>query len=312
MWSEQNDCGKYVRRISDGLTAKAIAAMSYNADDYEETDEMPAAFDDKTYEEHVVRLIRERYSVADELAKVEKRYDAEIKAAGKNERKKKKLEEQKERETAKIKNKYNKRAQSMEIAQAVASTAMAAINAYASASKVNWILGPIAAAMAVAAGAIQIATIQKQHQAQAAGYYSGGFTTRSSDNRREVGVVHANEFVANHQAVANPAIAPVLRLIDQAQRANTIGSLTAADVSNAIGLNREVSARGNAASTGASATINDSAAIIADISARTSKALDRLSDNIEQGILAEVVMDGERGLARKLNHYNKLNQNVRR
>ena len=312
MWSEQNDSGKYVRRISDGLTAKAIAAMSYNADDYEETDEMPVTIDDKMYEEHVVRLIRERYSVADELAKVEKRYDAEIKAAGKNERKKKKLEEQKERETAKIKNKYNKRAQSMEIAQAVASTAMAAINAYASASKVNWILGPIAAAMAVAAGAIQIATIQKQHQAQAAGYYSGGFTTRSSDNRREVGVVHANEFVANHQAVANPAIAPVLRLIDQAQRANTIGSLTAADVSNAIGLNREVSARGNAASTGASATINDSAAIIADISARTSKALDRLSDNIEQGILAEVVMDGERGLARKLNHYNKLNQNVRR
>lgn len=247
-----------------------------------------------------------------ELAKVEKRYDAEIKAAGKNERKKKKLEEQKERETAKIKNKYNKRAQSMELAQAVASTAMAAINAYASASKVNWILGPIAAAMAVAAGAIQIATIQKQHQAQAAGYYSGGYTTRSSDNRREVGIVHANEFVANHQAVANPAIAPVLRLIDQAQKSNTVGSLTAADVSNAIGANRAVNAKGNITSTSTSATINDSAAIIADISARTSKALDRLSDNIEQGILAEVVMDGERGLARKLNHYNKLNQNVRR
>lgn len=247
-----------------------------------------------------------------ELAKVEKRYDAEIKAAGKNERKKKKLEEQKERETAKIKNKYNKRAQSMELAQAVASTAMAAINAYASASKVNWILGPIAAAMAVAAGAIQIATIQKQHQAQAAGYYSGGFTTRASDNHREVGIVHANEFVANHQAVANPAITPVLRLIDQAQRANTVGSLSAADVSNAIGANRAVNAKGNITSTSTSATINDSAAIIADISARTSKALDRLSDNIEQGILAEVVMDGERGLARKLNHYNKLNQNVLR
>lgn len=247
-----------------------------------------------------------------ELAKVEKRYDAEIKAAGKNERKKKKIEEQKERETAKIKNKYNKRAQSMELAQAVASTAMAAINAYASASKVNWILGPIAAAMAVAAGAIQIATIQKQHQAQVAGYYSGGFTTRSSNNRREVGVVHANEFVANHQAVANPAIAPVLRLIDQAQRANTVGSLTANDVSNAIGVNRGVSTRGVTSSESATATINDSAAIIADISARTSKALDRLSDNIEQGILAEVVMDGEKGLARKLNNYNKLNQNVRR
>lgn len=89
-------------------------------------------------------------------------------------------------------------------------------------------------------------------------------------------------------------------------------SLTAADVSNAIGANRAVNAKGNITSTSTSATINDSAAIIADISARTSKALDRLSDNIEQGILAEVVMDGERGLARKLNHYNKLNQNVLR
>lgn len=246
-----------------------------------------------------------------ELAKVEKRYDAEIKAAGKNERKKKKLEEQKERETAKIKNKYNKRAQSMELAQAVASTAMAAINAYASASKVSWILGPIAAAMAVAAGAIQIATIQKQHQAQAAGYYAGGFTMRANDNRREVGVVHANEFVANHQAVANPAIAPVLRLIDKAQRSNTVGSLTAEDVSNAVGINRGTTASATIVS-GTASAVNDSAAIIADISARTSKALDRLSDNIEQGILAEVVMDGERGLARKLGHYNKLNQNGRR
>lgn len=68
-----SDSGRYVRRIADGLTAKAIAAMSYNADDYEETDEMPAAFDDKTYEEHVVRLIRERYSVADELALLRQR-----------------------------------------------------------------------------------------------------------------------------------------------------------------------------------------------------------------------------------------------
>lgn len=93
---------------------------------------------------------------------------------------------------------------------------------------------------------------------------------------------------------------------------DTVGSLTAADVSNAIGANRAVNAKGNITSTSTSATINDSAAIIADISARTSKALDRLSDNIEQGILAEVVMDGERGLARKLNHYKKLNQNVLR
>ena len=62
-----SDSGKYVRRISDGLTATAIAAMTYNADDYEEVDEMPVPFDESAYKAAVERLIRERYSVADEL-----------------------------------------------------------------------------------------------------------------------------------------------------------------------------------------------------------------------------------------------------
>lgn len=62
-----SDSGKYVRRKSDGLTAKAIAAMTYSADDYEEVDELPVTIDEAAYKERVERLIRERYSVADEL-----------------------------------------------------------------------------------------------------------------------------------------------------------------------------------------------------------------------------------------------------
>lgn len=62
-----SDSGKYVRRRSDGLTAKAIAAMTYNADDYEEVDEMPVTVDESAYKAAVERLIRERYTVADEL-----------------------------------------------------------------------------------------------------------------------------------------------------------------------------------------------------------------------------------------------------
>nr|DAH21496.1 MAG TPA: hypothetical protein [Bacteriophage sp.] len=62
-----SDSGKYVRRISDGLTATAIAAMTYNADDYEEVDEMPVTVDESAYKAAVERLIRERYTVADEL-----------------------------------------------------------------------------------------------------------------------------------------------------------------------------------------------------------------------------------------------------
>ena len=62
-----SDSGKYVRRISDGLTATAIAAMTYNADDYEDVDEMPVTMDEAAYKAAVERLIRERYTVADEL-----------------------------------------------------------------------------------------------------------------------------------------------------------------------------------------------------------------------------------------------------
>lgn len=62
-----SDSGKYVRRLADGLTATAIAAMTYAPEDYEEVDEMPATFDETAYKAAVERLIRERYSVADEL-----------------------------------------------------------------------------------------------------------------------------------------------------------------------------------------------------------------------------------------------------
>lgn len=227
---------------------------------------------------------------------INQRYDAEIKKAGENSAKGKKLEEQKQKELAKVKQKYNRRAMAIEIAQAVASTAMAAINAYASASKVSWVLGPIAAAMAVAAGGIQIAAIKKQHEAQQAGYYSGGFTG-GTRYRREAGVVHEGEFVANHEAVNNPNVLPVLRLIDNAQRNNTIASLTAADVSRAI------SAPQAAAATASSAP---AVQVIDTANERTANAIERLNKHIEQGIHASVSITGEDGIERQMNRYNDL------
>ena len=238
-----------------------------------------------------------------ELAKVEKRYDKEIAAAGKNTKKKEKLEKKKEEETAKIKKKYLKKSQKIEIAQAIASTALAAINSYASAAKESWILGAVAAALATAAGAVQIATIKKQHQAEAEGYYRGGFTG-GRDYRKEVGVVHGGEFVANHQAVNNPNIMPVLRMIDYAQRNNTVGSLTAEDVSNAIGQGRGVSARGEVTRAAAPATVVTN---VIDTS-----ALDRLNRRLDEGIEAHMIMDGEQGAYRKLKHYEKLLNNPKR
>lgn len=172
-----------------------------------------------------------------ETAKVKKKYDAQIAAAGNNQKKVKKLQEKQQKEEAAIKSKYAKRAAAIQMAQAVAQTAISAINAYSSAAAipvVGTVLAPIAAAMAIAAGMLQIATIKKQQQAQEAGYYEGGFTG-GRRYRREAGVVHEGEFVANHQAVNNPNVLPFLNFLDQAQRNNTVGSLTAQDVSHQLG-----------------------------------------------------------------------------
>lgn len=251
-----------------------------------------------------------------ELAKTEKRYEKEIAAAGKNSKKKERLEKQKEADVAKIKKKYNDKAMKIELAQAIASTAQAAIAAYASAAaipKVGWIMAPIAAGLATAAGMMQVATIKKQHEAEAAGYYEGGFTSRDANNRREVGVVHANEFVANHQAVANPALAPVLRLIDTAQRNNTIGSLTAADVSNAIGQGVGVSARGDVSrSASYDPALIGGLSAVAQTNIAANEVMTRLSDALEDGIEAKVILDGEDGFHKKYTHFQKLLNNPTR
>lgn len=245
-----------------------------------------------------------------EVAEIEKKYDKMIAAAGKNSTKAKQLEEKKEKEIAKVKTKYSKQAQKIEIAQAIAQTAIAAINAYASASKEHWLLGPIAAAMALAAGALQITTIKKQHQAQQAGYSTGGFTRKSADDREEVGVVHANEFVANAQATRNPVLSPFFSLVDYAQRNNTVGSLTADDVSHALGTGAVV----RATSTTANESVQNSGELLAvagSISKNTN-VVKKLSERLDEGIEAFMVMDGEQGFYKTYQHFKKLKKNTER
>lgn len=239
----------------------------------------------------------------EQAAEVEARYDAEIDAAGNNKKKVKEIEAKKEAELAELKTKYNERAMKIEIAQAVASTAMSAINAYSSASAIpviGWIMGPIAAAAALAAGALQIAAIKKQHQAEAAGYYVGGFTG-GKKYKQVAGVVHEGEFVANHNAVNNPNLMPVLSLIDQAQRSNTVGSLTADDVSRSIS-----APLGTAA--GVQAAV-PSIQVVDSGQQRTAETINRLADVLESGIQSYTVLDGPDGLDAKWNKYNKLKKN---
>ena len=240
-----------------------------------------------------------------EQAKISKNYEKQIAAAGNNSKKKKRLEEKRDKELAAAKAKANKRAMKIEIAQAIASTAMAAINAYSSAAQVpfiGWTLAPIAAGMATAAGLLQIATIRKQHQAEAAGYYSGGYTG-GRRYRREAGVVHEGEFVANHQAVNNSSIRPAFDLIDRAQRSNTVGSLTADDISRALG-----SGGGGAVVTPIVNVSNDNSEVRESLDG-VNNAISILNQTLDDGLEIVMPIAGRSGLHRKLKDYERLLDN---
>lgn len=240
-----------------------------------------------------------------EQAKISKNYEKQIAAAGNNSRKKKRLEEKRDKELAAAKAKANKKAMKIEIAQAIASTAMAAINAYSSAARVpfiGWTLAPIAAGMATAAGLLQIATIRKQHQAEAAGYYSGGYTG-GRRYRREAGVVHEGEFVANHQAVNNSSIRPAFDLIDRAQRSNTVGSLTADDISRALG-----SGGGGAVVTPIVNVSNDNSEVRESLDG-VNNAISILNQTLDDGLEIVMPIAGRSGLHRKLKDYERLLDN---
>ncbi|SEA36886.1 phage tail tape measure protein, TP901 family, core region [Xylanibacter ruminicola] len=172
-----------------------------------------------------------------QISAIEKRYQTEISNAEGNNYIVKKLEKQKEQEVAKVKSDANKKMFKMQVMQAIAQTATSAINAYSSAAAVpliGYILAPIAAASAVAAGMLQVAAIKKQQEASAAqGYAKGGFT--GEGGKYEVaGIVHKGEWVASQELLQSPVARPMIEALDYAQRTNTIGSLRSDDVSRSI------------------------------------------------------------------------------
>ncbi len=243
-----------------------------------------------------------------QTAAINKRYDAEISRAEGNSYKVKKLEKQKEKEIAKAKSEANRKMFAMQVIQAVAQTATNALNAYGSAAAVpvvGYILAPIAAAMAVAAGAIQIAAIKKQQQAsEAQGYMTGGFTPEGKADE-VAGVVHKGEWVASQRLVNNPRTRPLLEALDYAQRTNTIGSITAADVSRTITAPAVLAAQPQAP-TVVNNTYNSTSS--ADNSELTS-TIRELKDRLNEPFVTVNTVSGDHGIQQAQDEYDRLMKN---
>lgn len=244
-----------------------------------------------------------------QVAKAEKKYDREIELAEGNSYKVKKAEKQKEQEIAKIKSDAAKKQFAMQVIQAVAQTATNALNAYGSAAAVpviGYILAPIAAAMAVAAGAIQIATIKKQQQAsEAQGYMTGGFTPEGKPDE-VAGVVHKGEWVASQRLVNNPRTRPLLEALDYAQRTNTIGSITAADVSRTITAPAVLASAQSNAPTVVNNTYNSAPA---PDNERMVAVLDRLDERLNEPFVTVNTVSGDHGIQQAQDEYDKLMRN---
>ena len=241
-----------------------------------------------------------------ETAKIESTYDAQISAAEGNKYREVQLEQQKQKELGKAKAEANKKMFAMQVIQAIAQTAMSAISAYSSAAAipiVGFVMAPIAAAMAIAAGALQIASIKKQQEASAAiGYAQGGFTPNGPADK-EVGVVHAGEWVASQKLLANPEARAIINTLDYAQRTNTIGSLKAQDVSNTITAPQKL------AKATEDGRLNATLAATATTLAAYSSTMKDLSDRLHEPFVTVNTVTGDTGIKKAQDEYEMLMRN---
>lgn len=196
-----------------------------------------------------------------EMANVDAKYDAEIKAAEGNTALQEKLEKKKANEKLKIQKKYADVNFAMQVAQIISNTAVSIMKAY---SEMGPIAGSVAAALMGVTGAAQLVVANAERQkvkrmtlnGTASGTSSAGSRVASGresggriDVEREQDGKHFNaeyapgkrgyvdhptvivgegprgkskEWVASNAALENPTIAPLINLMDAAQRAGQI------------------------------------------------------------------------------------------
>lgn len=169
-----------------------------------------------------------------EISSVERKYDKQIQAAEKAGKDTTKLEEEKEAAVMEVKKKYADKQFALNILEVASKTALAIMAAWTAGP----ILGPILGAIAAAQGAAQIA-IAKQQRDEAKGLYTGGYSqdyvegyTKKGNSKDVAGVipVHKNEFVTNHEGVANPHVKQFLDVFDVAQKNGTIGMINTTQI----------------------------------------------------------------------------------
>ena len=238
-----------------------------------------------------------------QIAKIEKRYEAEIEAAKGNSEKIERLEAARNEEIAKVKAEASRKQFALQIATTIAQMAQNIVYAVGAGMQAGypaalWMI-PTLTALAATMGAIQLATIKKQQQAAAVqGYSEGGFT-RPGGKDEPVGIVHAGEWVASQRLLANPVARPLIEALDYAQRNNTIGSLRMSD------LNMSASTASSPSSPAATAQIQQLAAT----NAMLMGAIAKLNRRLNEPFVTVNTVTGDAGIKKAQTDYERLMRN---
>ena len=237
-------------------------------------------------------------------SKIRKRYDKEIEFAEGNSYLIRKLEKQREKEIADLKNEGAKKQFAMQVIQTVAQTAQNAVSAYGAALQLGPIgltLAPIAAAIAAAQGAVQIALLKKQQQAaESAGYSEGGFTADGPKNK-PAGIVHAGEWVASQKLTKDRRTRPVIEALEFMQRTNSIGRLDSEAVSRSLSpiTPQVIVVRSENGEKSAE-------------SGQLAVVIDRLTKRLDEPFVTVNTVTGDSGINKALADYNRLIKNASR
>ncbi len=245
-----------------------------------------------------------------QMESINKRYDREIELAQGNKYLTARLEQEKADEIAAMKSEAAEKQFKMQLFTTLAQTAANAVAAYGAALQVGGmaglILAPIAAGLAAAQGAVQIAVLEKQRQAAAAsGYKKGGFTPAGKPDD-VVGVVHAGEWVAPAELVNNPVARPLINALEWARANNSMASLpvgVASEVASAQLAFARLGMQGMRVGHGGSVMRSERENMGA---LPLIRVLDKLSERLDEPFVTVNTIAGKHGIKRAWDKYDRI------
>jgi len=282
----------------------------------------------KKGEEYAQEALRFVNTVADfvsasndaQAASLEASKQRELTAAGNNADAREKIEKKYAQKELDLKKKQADANMAIGIAQAIAQGALGIAQIW-DVNGINPIYAGILTALLVGITGMNIKSAVEQRNAiksTSLGYFDGGMTKSDPDDHKEVGVVHANEFVNKADGVRNPAVRKFLDVFDIAQKNGTIRMLNTTQILEKVKLSggsRRSGGYGSEMPGNSSSYGSDQSLMLnafSDLVNQYSYMHKKLMDRLDQPIEAYSLISGPKGSYEQTKKFQTMLGNVSR